>query len=86
MSTGETTWWPVSHIARYIIGCHPQWLYVELENDRRTWGPFLHPDGKRLLLNADAVADYVAEHPVSLPKHRPAWKKRGSRGGKDRRK
>jgi hypothetical protein len=84
--SNETVWWPVSHIARYVVGCHPQWLYVELENNRRTWGPFLHPDGKRLLLNADAVADYVAENPVNLPKYRPAWKKRGNRGGKDRRK
>ncbi|MET7828522.1 hypothetical protein ABZT23_28070 [Streptomyces sp. NPDC005386] len=86
--SNETVWWPVSHIARYIVGIHPQWLYIELENNRRTWGPFLHPDGKRLLLNADAVADYLADNPDALnyPLTRPAWKKRGNRGGKGRRK
>jgi hypothetical protein len=78
--------WLVCHVARYIVGCHPHWLYIELERNRPACRKFLHPDGKRLLLNADAVADHVAENPVDLPKHRPAWKKRGNRGGKDGRK
>ncbi|MEV7199391.1 hypothetical protein [Streptomyces griseoluteus] len=75
----DKVWWPVSHVARHIIGCHPHWLYIEMERNRPAWARFLYPDGKRLLLDADAVADYVAEHPVDLPNYRSKWKRRGGK-------
>lgn len=84
MSNGEIVWWPVSWVARHIAGIHPSYLYIELRDNRRRWGRFLHPDGEQLLLNADTVADYLAANPGALnyPAERPKWKRRGKRGGR----
>lgn len=67
----DTVWWPVADIARHIVGCHPHWLYGELAENRPAWERFIKPGTDRLLLDADAVADYVAEHPIDLPKRPP---------------
>ncbi|MDQ1044308.1 hypothetical protein [Streptomyces sp. V4I2] len=79
--TNDGRYQRIGDVARYVLGCHPAYLYREIVRHPEAWKRHIIERDGVTYLNAVAIADAHAALPEALafPKTRPNWKRRGGK-------